>query len=332
MRRYRIVVGSDTWDSAPGGVPNANALQVELDIHTTSKDAPDNGSFVRLWGVGLKAISQTRNYYGKSIEVYGGMAKGLPLAKPQQFGLLAKGVVTQAFGNWEGVNQSLDIAFRAGEAPPCAGGPNPSPPQKNIVLNWKKGQDLGEALRSTLRVAYPGVDVVINLTRKLIADQDYPSYHPSLSQLAYDIRRYSQQMVGGHYPGVSIDDSKGKIVVFDEKSGRNIVIAFEDLIGMPTWIGNQTIQLKTIMRGDVTIEDRLTLPRTFVNSSQSGAPVGSFLDQQMSFTGDWSVQSIRHVGHSRAPAGDAWVSIFECYSNALSNAQTQACPSEKGAD
>lgn len=329
MRRYKILLGGETFDSAPGGVPDPNALLVEFDITATSVDAPQNGAGVRIWGLGLKAISQTRNYYGKAIEVHGGMARGLPLAKPQQFGLLAKGVVTQAFGQWEGPNQSLDIVFSPGSAPACAGGPNPMPPKKNIVHDWKKGQSIESSLRSALETAFPGMDVAINLTRQLVADQDTPAFHPTIAGFGHYLRRLTQQMAGGHYPGVSIEMSQGKIKVFDEPS-KSSTIAFEDLIGMPTWIGPQTIQVKTVMRGDITVDQKITLPRVFVNSSQSGAPVGSWQDQQMSFTGDWTVQQIRHVGNSRVPAGDAWVSIFDCYSNTTPSTQQNDCPTKEG--
>ena len=329
MRRYKIVIGGETYDSAPNGAADPNALLVEMDVSVTSVDAPNNGSFVRIWGLGIDAISQTRNYYGKSIEVHGGMARGLPLAKPQQFGLLSKGVITQAYGNWEGVNQTLDLVFAPGGEGPCAGGPNPMPAKKNIVLNWKKDQELGPAIEAALRSGFPDWEIALNISEKIIAKEDQPAFFPNLYDLGHFVRRITQQMIGGHYPGVSIDASSGKFKVFDEPKGDN-QIRFEDLIGMPTWIGPQTIQVKTVMRADIKIDQKITLPETFVNSSQSGAPVGSFQNQRMAFTGDWSVQSIRHVGNSRAPVGDAWVSIFECYSNALSTASTENCPTAEG--
>jgi hypothetical protein len=321
MRRYMIKVGNEIYDSAPGGVPNPNALLVELDITATSVDAPHGGAFVRIWGLGLQAISQTRNYYGKTIEVWGGMAAGLPLAKPQQFGLLSKGVVIKAYGQWEGVNQHLDLIFAPGGEPPSAGGPNPMPPKKNIVLSWKKGMPLQNALQATLRVAYPGVDIATNIIQKLIADQDQISFHANLYELGYHVRRLTQQMIGGAYPGISIGFSTGKFDVFDENQGGP-TIAFEDMIGSPVWIDPYTIQVKTVMRGDITIKNKITLPNVWVNSSQSGAPVGAYADQQMAFTGDWNINLIRHVGNSRAPSGDAWVSIFDCFSNALSQASS----------
>lgn len=329
MRRYKIVCGSDTWDSAPGGNPDPNALAVDLDIDVTSVDAPMNGSFVRIWGLGLRAISQTKKYYGKDIEVHGGFARGLPLAKPQQFGLLTKGIVTQAYGSWEGVAQYLDLVITPGGAIPCAAGPNPMPPKKKLVLNWKKDQMLEEALKETLRSGYPEMQSEINLQEQLKADQDHVHYASSLDQLGYYLRRLTQQMVGGKYPGVSIDPSSGKIKVWDKNQGGKS-IQFDDLIGMPMWVGPQTIQAKTMMRGDIKVQDKITLPQTFVNSSQSGAPVGSFIDRQMSFTGDWDVQEIRHIGSSRAPSGDAWVSIFTCYSNVQQDQGSQDCPTKEG--
>jgi hypothetical protein len=52
-----------------------------------------------------------RNLVNTPIEIWGGMKAGLPLANPAQAGLLATGKVSQAFGNIEGVNRTLDLAI-----------------------------------------------------------------------------------------------------------------------------------------------------------------------------------------------------------------------------
>jgi hypothetical protein len=310
MRRYRIEAGGDVWDSAPNGLADPNALQVDLDVSVTSVDAPQNGSFVRIWGLGLKAISNAKKYYGQNIEVSGGFAKGLPLARPSQFGLLAKGIVTQAWGTWEGTNQYLDLAITPGGGVPCATGPNPMPPKNKLVLNWKKGQMLEEALKETLRSAFPEMQSEFNIQEQLKADQDNVHYASSLPQLGYYLRRLTQQMVGGRYPGVSLDPSSGKIDVFDYSKPSAKRIEFSDLIGSPIWQKPAELELKTAMRGDIKFGDRVTLPNVWVNSSQSGAPVGGFVDYAPSLGGEFVVQSIRHIGSSRAPSGDAWVSVF----------------------
>lgn len=314
MRRYQITCGSFTWDSAPGGSPDPNALLVDLDLSVVSADVGTGAGSVRIWGVGLQTILQANQLYGQQISVYGGMAKGLPLAKPQQFGLLATGIVTQAYGDWEGVNQFLVINFVPGGSPPCSGGPNPMPPKKNIIFNWQKGQPLGPAIQAALQSGYPGMQVTLNLAQQLTAQQDQVGYYPSLRDFNYYLRRITQQMVGGPYQGVSIDASQGSLQVFDQQP-QSGSLSQEDFVGFPVWIEVQTIQCKMVMRGDITLLSNITLPQTWVNNSQSGAPVGSYFDQNAALQGTFWVRSLRHVGSSRAPAGDAWVTIIEAVSN-----------------
>ena len=328
MRRYKIDVnGSFSLDSQ--GDPEA--LQVDMDITVVAKDAsPDTGT-IRIWGIGLEAITHANELYGKEISVSGGMQRGLPLAKPGQFGLLSHGVITQAYGEWEGLNQTLTIIFVPLGAPNCSGGANPMPPKTKLVLNWTKGTDLSQALQQTLQNAYQGVSIKMNIQKQLIAQQDQVGYYPNLQELGYYIRRTTQQMIGGSYPGVGIEVSSGEINVWDMGFGGN-QISQDDMIGFPVWIEPQIIQVKTVMRGDFRPGDIITLPQTWTNSSQGGAPIGQYFNQSSAFSGSWRIDKIHHIGSSRAPTADAWISIFDCTSQSPQSLTQQGgqCPTPEG--
>lgn len=332
-RHYQIEIdGWQSFDSAPGGQFDASALLVELDITVNAEDGAPTSATVRIWGIGLPAISQAGSLYGKSVSVSGGMAAGLPLAKPGQFGLLSHGVITQAFGEWEGVNQNITIIFAPGGSPPCSGGVNPMPPKVKLVWNWTKGMKISDAIKSALNTGYPGAKANINISKDITAQQDDTGYWPSLRDFAYHVRRLSQQLAGGRYSEINIDLTSGEFKVWDTAQGGS-TIQQDDLIGFPVWIGVQTIQVKTVMRGDLRPGDTITLPQTWINSTIDGAPAGSYFDQGAAFQGSWTIQSICHVGNSRSPSGDAWVSIFECLSNSQQGnmvGQNESCSTVEG--
>lgn len=100
------------------GGTNMAAQRVEMDIPVSFMHEPVSSAFVRIWGVSLAEISQSADLNGLNISIFGGFAKGLPLANPLQSGRLASGQILQAFGNWIGNDQSLDLyMFYGGSSP-----------------------------------------------------------------------------------------------------------------------------------------------------------------------------------------------------------------------
>jgi hypothetical protein len=318
VRYYKIEVeGWKTFTSLSGGKTDPGALQVDLDISVNSADVVTNGSSVRIWGLGLEAISQTANLFNKNVTISAGFAPGLPLATlaSKYAGKLGNGTIYQVFGNWIGTDQTLDLVFVPGSNPPVAGGPNPKPPTKNLTLDWKKDQPLKTALESCLKQAYPDVKVAIDISSRIVARQNQPGFFSSLNQLSQYCRRISQDILGGQAVGVSIVNNSGELRVFDDTAKSTTKkINFADLIGQPTWIKPATVQFKTVMRGDLKPGDVVTLPKTFFNSSYSAAVQGSSAATgQLGFSGSFTVAALRHVGSYRQPTAEAWVTIVEAF-------------------
>lgn len=279
---------------------------------------PQGFANLRVWGVSVQEIGQANDLAGKNIKVFGGMQKGLPLAKPQQSGLLVQGYVFQAFGNWIGVDMTLDIVIAPGSSPtggkPGGGGTLRAP--KNIVLNWKAGTPIGAALKTTLETAFPGYTVKVATSPDVVPSTDQVGFYPTLEQLTQFAGLASLSInKDPKYAGVGITFGPGNVIsvsdgtVAPPAGATPTQIAFEDMIGQPTWIERPNIQVKTVMRADLQVDSRFKLPPTLIqNTAQAES---SLVNQRVSFQGGFSVISLRHVGHFRQPSADAWCTIIE---------------------
>lgn len=309
MRYYRIEISDAdgaafaTYTSFVNGATDPGALQVELDIVAATYATPVGNSFVRIWGVPITVISQSRDFNGKRIKVYGGMQKGLPLANPAQAGLLVQGDIIQAFGNWIGTDMSLDLIMV-----PSAG--SPSDP-RNIVLNWQKGKALSEAIKTTLQTAFPGRTVTVNISSDLVQDRDEAGYWASLSQFAPWLKQKTIGLKGGDYTGADIFITETEVRVYDETSqSAPLEVAFNDLIGQPTWIEPAVIQVSCVMRADISVGDYIKLPKAQVTTTPQS--LSQYRDASV-FQGTFQVRQVRHVGAFRTPDATAWLTVIDAY-------------------
>ena len=287
------------------------ALNVELDIPVVPYAVPMGAAFVRVWGISITSISQSSNLNGKLIKVFAGMAKGLPLANPQQAGLIMEGTIQQAFGNWEGVNQTLDMIVQPATGLPAT--------PLNLTMPWNKGQPLSEAISNTIAVAFPDYALQINISDKLVLPADEPGYFQTLSQFAQQIKLTSQRIIGGDYAGVDIVIKEKKFVIYDGTTQTTPKqIAFTDLIGQPTWINAGQIMSKCVMRADINLGDFVKLPPgQIVTTPQSYSQYRN----GSTFQGTYQVDQVRHVGNFRHGSGEAWITTLTMH---LAPPQTSA--------
>lgn len=308
MRFYNIVVGGKTYSS----LGDPGALNVEMDIPVAPFATPMGFALVRVWGVSLADIGQANNLKGKPIQVFGGMAAGLPLANPAQAGLLVQGYVFQAFGNWIGLEQTLDLIIAPGSSPVGVG--SPAVPA-NIVLNWKKGTPLGSAIQTALQTAFQGFQFTVNVDQNLVRQNDEVGYFHSVGELAQYAKQVSKDInKSTTYAGIDITLSGTQFTVYDgsqQTGGGGKQIAFQDLIGQPTWIEAPLIQWKTAMRADIKIGDQVTLPPSQITNTQQAQ--SSLVNQQLNFQGGFTVSLVRHLGNFRQPDAASWVTVFEGY-------------------
>lgn len=321
MRFYKIEIGQSpsgtspiTYTSQANGVTDAGALDVEFDIPVYDYASPITFPLVRVWGVSLQTISQATDLNGATIKVSGGMAKGLPLANPSQQGVLFEGIVWQAFGNWLGDKMSLDLILTGAGTPPPDG--INDAPQQNITLNWQQGQPLGDAIKQALQVAYPSYTINVQTSPNLVSNLGGPSaagVYGSLAQFAAMLLPLSKSIITDKtYQGVWITVYGSTISVFDGTAGQAAVtqIAFNDLIGQPTWIGPGTVQATLVMRADLHVGALLKWPQT--PTVQTAAQLTSQAKDKSSFAGNnFTVKSVRSVGRYRQPDAESWVTVVE---------------------
>ena len=318
MRYYAISITDDLGNAVPVGpfpdrtpqftsyVNNQNiggALNVIMDLQVFTWDESVGASYVQVSGISLQDISQANNLNGMNIKIYGGMKKGLPLANPDQSGLLLTGSIQQAFGNWQGTLQTLDMIIVQGFG--TADGP------KNLVLNWQTGTFMGDAVAQTLLAAFPGYTVAVQIDPRLIlAIETQPAPFQSVGQLAVWLNQMSREIIGGDYQGIKITAREKEFFIFDGSSPTipKQISAF-DLIGQPTWMGAGQVNFKVVMRHDLQVSDFILMPKQTLQLTTSASV--SQARNKSAFQGVFQIRSLRHVGNFRQKDANSWATVVD---------------------
>lgn len=303
---------TSTYSSFANGQTIAGALNIELDCPTTVYANPIGAAYVRIWGISVAEISRANDLSFKNIAIYAGMSKGLPLANPAQAGLIVQGQIFQALGNWVGTDMTLDLILQ-----PSTGATDAP---ANIVINWKAGAQLAQALGQTLATAFPSITAQINVSPNLVLPNDEVGFYQSLNQFGQWLKQKTAAIapVAG-YAGVDLYIN-GAVIVADDgtvaKAPKSIL--FQDLIGQPTWIDSPTIQFKCPIRADISVGDVVTMPPSLVTTTSAVA--SSLINLKTTFQGTFTIQQIRHVGNYRQPVAEAWATTFDAFPNTLATA------------
>ena len=328
----------------PGSVPvnNPGALNLELDIPTVGFALPQGNAWLRLSGVGLRTIGQASNLNadpasGRQAAQFllsAGMIKGLPLANPLQAGIIAQGQVFAAYGQWQGTEQSLDLNLIPANVAPK----NQNGNAIGISIIWSPQQSLADALNNSFAVAFPDLKVSISILADLVqsqSSQDVVGWYENLSQFAsyiLDLTRSQGAALTGNknYPGVIVGISGKTIFATDAtQNPKTIPLAFQDLVGQPTWIAPNTINFKCVLRADIQVGDMVTMPPdpgtggTSIISAlaltQQGAAVPGAPSRNSSvFKGSFLVNEVHHFGNLRQPDADSWATAFSAVTTGIS--------------
>lgn len=290
----------------PDGSTNGAALQFEFDIPAYSYGDPAGNVYLKLSGVNYTDIRQSNNLNDADIMVYGGMAKGLPLANPAQAGVLFRGTVFQAWGNWQGNQTSLEMI--------CYARAGTTDKPVNLAYHWTKGQPMQSAVAQALQIAYPGATVSGAYSSDLVYPEDQPFAYQTLAQFASYLLQTSKAIIpAASYIGAQITQNPQGFLLFDgTKPPGAKEISFLDLIGQPTWIDAGTMQFRTVLRADLKVGDVVTMPKG-ANVINTGASFSRFRDQT-AFQGSFMIKAIRHLGNSRQNSAEAWISVIDTYS------------------
>lgn len=319
-----VAAPSATFTSVVNGQVDPGALDIEIGIQAFNMAAPVGMGHVRIWGVSLPTVLQASQFQNASITVSAGMSPGLPLAtaayQAGQQGVIAKGTVFQAYGNWVDTEQYLDLIIATD------GGATQSQPA-NLTFAWPKGTMLGAGIHQTLQTAYPGWDVASHVSPNLLLPENVSGAYQTLGQFAAFVNDYSRSLMSGDttYNGIDITPIAGtSFRLYDgtqQMPSGPKQLAFQDLIGQPTWFGKDQISFDTMMRADIAVGDQIMFPGVLTTSSE--AELGSQPADKIALTGAFAIQMARHVGRFRNPSGGAWVTTFQAYSNPTGTAAAQ---------
>ncbi len=127
-----------------------------------------------------------------------------------------------------------------------------------------------------------------------------------MTQFATWLNSLTADIIGGTYKGVSIAAQNGVLKVFDSTTPGGVKqIAFNDLIGQPTWFAPLTVNVPMVMRGDLTIGQIIKLPTPTLVQTQA-ASMSQYIKNSTAMQGEFQITQLRHVGNFRQPDGQAW--------------------------
>ena len=316
-----------TWTNKNGDKAVLNAQRIEFDLAVTTGATPAGGAWVRVWGPTREQIAQASDFNGAAIELYGGMQNGLPLATQSvqagQPGLLIAGTVFQAFANWQGVIQTLefviipaplDVSINTDSARAAANVGAPPPPQ-NFSFTWAQGSSLTSNVQAVLQQAYPNASVTLSAADDITLLHDESGVFTDIRTFSNYVQGISRDIKGPAYAGLNITPSGDKsFLVFDntKTNGSVTKVTMYDLIGQVTWLSAYTVTFATVLRSDINIGDTVTFPPLAQAQAFTSADSQSQARTKNTFNGDWQITDyVRHVGDSRSPDAQSWVSIFQ---------------------
>lgn len=313
---FTLNSGGTTFTSYANGQTIPGALNIELDIPSAPFNAPRGQAFIKIWGVGLGMIGQASDLNGLNITLRAGMQKGLPLATAAfnagQTGLILQGTIFQAFGNWQGVNQTIDLVCNS----PA------DQEEQDIMLDWKPNVPLQTALTSCLQQAFAKYSLVPKVSiGSIIQPSDGSGHYTNLSDLAEYLNGISQMIgasqYGPDYSGVQITVTGNTLYAYDSvKPLPAVQLVFQDLIGQPTWLNPGTLSFKTVLRSDITIGMQAKFPTGFsapyaLTNVASAAPNAPSRSKSV-FKGTFNITEVHHFGNFRQADGDSWNTSFVC--------------------
>jgi hypothetical protein len=336
MRRYEISItdqdGKPKIVTGPNGIQLFNgtftstdasdntipgALHIEIDAPVSVYNSPLGGASLAVYGIGLPLLSQAADFNPSidrtkycNIRISAGMAKGLPLANPDQYGVILQSRIEQSFGNWQDTSQTLNFIMVQPEGP------------LNFSFKCPNNGFLGDAIRTTLTNVFPTATININISDRLVLPEEMSTSYYTLSEFTRAMYSRSKSIYNdANYPGIQISNNNNIIEVYDftvKSTDNPIQIQFEDLIGQPTWLSPGVLTFKTIMRYDVKIGSEIIMPTQSNASGNRGLVVTtpesySQYKSTVVFSGTFKVQLIRHLGSFRQPDANCWVTLFQVY-------------------
>lgn len=318
MRYYDITITDpDTGKEIKRFTSYANeltirgALNIEFDIPVVTVDTPAGGANLRIWGVDLPLINNASQFNGKNITIKAGMQKGLPLANlqvtanPARNGVLFRGTIFQSFGNWQGLEQTLDFIIIVGKGYQKKNG---------IMFNIEAGTSIQDGIKQTMENY--GIASNIYVSPEFVTTKRITFLANDIVQFAQEINKISLQIKYGSAweaspksNGINMTKTESGYLFFDNTySPSPIKIDFTDCIGQPAWLDIVTCQIKTVLRSDMKVGDNVTYPKS--NNINTKKSFSQFRND-INFVGTGQVIRLRHIGNFRQSDANSWITVVD---------------------
>lgn len=302
---------------------NTAYLDVELDLSTNGASTQNQGAqLITIRGVTPQMVAQVHTLNNYDIVVYGGFAKGMPLATSMAslgFTPLVKGKVFGAFGNWVGTDIYISLPILPTNGVGVVDG-NGTVQFPNMTLNGKKGEQWEAVITRSLVQAMPNVKYVVDVRKELVLSEDQQGTGYNLDAMGQLWNKQSMSILGSDptYQGIGVSWRSGTLYVTDNPKSvgsKDVTIKASQLIGNPVWTQPLTLQLMCPMRSDIYIGDTVTIPQDALYLAPSTAATAQAdvanATSAASLSGSYAVNGIRHLGRSRSPEAAEWSSIYD---------------------
>lgn len=284
-------------------------LVIEFNVQTNGLETSNMDSYITIKNPPFEYIDNAQNFTDAEILLWGGMAKGLPLCRPEQQGVLLRGSVWGASGVWQGKESTLTFICyglsNSVSSPAITGAIKGQDVPLRYNLEWKQGVELKDALLDCLKKNHPTSAIDIKIKTGLINGAPMPYRIMTLDALAKAV--YEQT------GSVLISVENGIILVRDGtvKSDKQkpVKIELSDIIGQPSiQDAAPKVVFSTVLRGDIPWMSRIILPERAL--TQIEKPAIRVVGSRNKFSGEWLVVGKTHIGAYRDLDGNNWRTIF----------------------
>lgn len=325
-KNLSVMVGSTPTTLGPFDTTKTPSYgqHIEFDVLIQGYDTVTSGLVIAIFGLPVEFLREDNNLRGYQFTLSAGFQAGLPLANPDQRGIVMQGTVYTSYANFIGTNQCLILNCITQQFDNVLS----SYPIVPIVFNGKEKDKLSDVLLIALKNAYstekyPDLIFDIKISDKLILTEDmWGLYEGGLQQLAIAMRSLSKGLYQNiSYDGVRMTMQGNKIIVWDNdykpQNIKVVPIKLQELIGQPSWLSVNTMTFKCQMRADINVSDYIKLDKSPYSTQEriffsSSSQIFNYARNNLTFSGMFQIRSVRHVGQYQNPdANNAWVTIYE---------------------
>jgi hypothetical protein len=189
----------------------------------------------------------------------------------------------------------------------------------NIIHDLQENQSLASAIQKTLSTAFPNLKMKIAVSPQLKLNYQDSGVYQNLEQYAAYILNLSRSIKGAkNYLGVHMSVNNGTMNIWDGTGfSASTNLSAIDLIGQPTWINVNVVEVKVVMRAHLSLGDEIKIPSgTLINFAGATAIIGGLQTSKQRSNVTFEdipikITKITHIGDFRNPDGNYWCTVIQ---------------------